>query len=142
MQQYINVIIHVFPTPTANEVVVGEGWGGGGLNCFHHGCLFCLSVCLSFHGKVDSVQYLYCLFTYNNDTSQLTHVLTISWGGPLLILFYPPPPPPANQVGGGYIGITLFVCLSIRLSVQSKLNLDHNFLTKGDRVLIIGQKWK
>ena len=75
MQQYINVIIHVFPTPTANEVVVGEGWG---VKLLSPWLLFSLSVCLSVHGKVDSVQYLYCLFTYNNDTSQLTHVLTIS----------------------------------------------------------------
>ena len=33
----------------------------------------------------------------------------------------------------GYIGITLSVCPS----VQSKLNLDHNFLTKSDRALIL-----
>ena len=39
---------------------------------------------------------------------------------------------PTNKVWG-YIGITL----SVRLSVQSKLNLDHNFLTKGDRALIL-----
>ena len=50
---------------------------------------------------------------------------------------------PANEVWG-YIGITP-VCLSdrpsvrlsVRLSIQSKLNLDHYFLTKGDRALIL-----
>ena len=35
--------------------------------------------------------------------------------------------------GGGYVGISLSVCPS----VQSKLNLDHNFYTKGDRALIL-----
>ena len=49
--------------------------------------------------------------------------------------------PPANEVWGGYIGITLSVCPSVRpsvsLSVQSKLNLDNNFWTKSDRALIL-----
>ena len=40
---------------------------------------------------------------------------------------------PCKQSLGGYIGIALSVCPS----VQSKLNLDHNFLTKGDRALIL-----
>ena len=56
--------------------------------------------------------------------------------------------PPQTKFGG-YIGITLSVCLSaclsvclsVRLfvcsSVQNKLNLDHNFLTKGDKALIL-----
>ena len=40
---------------------------------------------------------------------------------------------PRKRSLGGYIGITLSVCSS----VQSKLNLDHNFLTKGDKALIL-----
>ena len=44
--------------------------------------------------------------------------------------------PPQTKFGG-YIGITLSVFPSICPSVQSKLNLDHNFLTKGDRALIL-----
>ena len=48
---------------------------------------------------------------------------------------------PRKRSLGGYIGITLSVCLSVRPSVrpsvQSKLNLDHNLLTKGDRALIL-----
>ena len=44
--------------------------------------------------------------------------------------------PPQTKFGGGYIWITRSVCLSVRLSVQSKLNLVHNFLTKGDKALI------
>ena len=48
---------------------------------------------------------------------------------------------PCKRSLGGYIGITLSVCLSVcpsfHLSVQSKLNLDHNLLTKGDRALIL-----
>ena len=51
--------------------------------------------------------------------------------------YYTPPPPQTKLGGGGYIGITLSVCLSVRLSLQSKLNLDYNFLTKGDRALIL-----
>ena len=42
-------------------------------------------------------------------------------------------PPRKRSLGGGYIGITLSVCPS----VQSKLNLDNNFFTKGDRALIL-----
>ena len=38
---------------------------------------------------------------------------------------------------GGYIGITLSVCPSIRLSVQSKLNLGYNFWTKRDKAFIL-----
>ena len=34
-------------------------------------------------------------------------------------------------------GIKESPCLSVRPSVQSKLNLDHNLLTKGDRALIL-----
>ena len=47
--------------------------------------------------------------------------------------------PPQTKFGGVYRNhpVCLSVCLSIRLSVQSKLNLDHNFLTKGDRALIL-----
>ena len=37
----------------------------------------------------------------------------------------------------GYIGITLSVRLSVCPSVQNNLNLDHNFLSKGDRALIL-----
>ena len=47
--------------------------------------------------------------------------------------------PPANEVWGVYRNHP--VCLSVRLfvcsSVQSKLNLDHNFLTKWDKALIL-----
>ena len=43
---------------------------------------------------------------------------------------------PANEVWG-YIGITLSICLSIRLSVQSKLNLGYNFWTKRDRAFML-----
>ena len=40
---------------------------------------------------------------------------------------------PHKRSLGRYIGITL----SVRLSVQSKLNLNHNILTKGYRALIL-----
>ena len=43
--------------------------------------------------------------------------------------------PPVNEVWGVYRNHP--VCLSVCLSVQSKLNFDHNFLTKGDRALIL-----
>ena len=47
------------------------------------------------------------------------------------LLFIPP-----QTKFWGYIGIAVAVCLSVgpsvRLSVQSKHNLDNNFLTKGD----------
>ena len=42
--------------------------------------------------------------------------------------------PPQTKFGGVYKYHP--VRLSIRLSVQNKLNLGHNFLTKGDRALI------
>ena len=47
--------------------------------------------------------------------------------GPLLY-------PPQTKFGGVYRNQS--VCLSVRLSVQSKLNLDHNFLTKRDRTSV------
>ena len=50
------------------------------------------------------------------------------WPWPLIYIFIPP----ANEVWG-YIGITL----SVHPSVQSKLNLDHNFWTKSGRALIL-----
>ena len=42
---------------------------------------------------------------------------------------------PANDVWGVYRNH--LVCLSVHLSVQSKLNLDYNFLTKWDRAFIL-----
>ena len=46
---------------------------------------------------------------------------------------------PRKKVGGVYRNHPACpsVCLSVRLSVQSKLNLDHNFWTKSDRALIL-----
>ena len=45
---------------------------------------------------------------------------------------------PANGVwGGGWVYRNHPVCLSVCSSVQSKLHLDHNFLTKGDKALIL-----
>ena len=38
---------------------------------------------------------------------------------------------------GGYIGITLSVCLSVCSSVQRKLNLGNNFWTESDRAFIL-----
>ena len=46
-------------------------------------------------------------------------------------LLYPP-----QMKFGRYIGITLFVCLSVRLSVQRKFNLGYNFWTKRDMAFI------
>ena len=43
----------------------------------------------------------------------------------------------SHEIGGGGLYRNQPVCLSVRLSVQSKLNLGHNFLTKGDRALIL-----
>ena len=45
--------------------------------------------------------------------------------------------PRKRSFGGGGVYRNHPVCLSVRLSVQSKLNLDHNFLTKGDRSSIL-----
>ena len=49
--------------------------------------------------------------------------------------------PRQRSLGGGYIGITLSVCLSVRpsvrLSVQSKLNLGYNFSTNRDKAFIL-----
>ena len=42
--------------------------------------------------------------------------------------------------GGGYIGFTMSVCLSIHQSVQSKLNLGYNFWSKRDKALILHTK--
>ena len=47
--------------------------------------------------------------------------------------------PPQTKFGGVYRNhpVCLSVRLSVRPSVQSKLNLDYNFWTKGDRALIL-----
>ena len=76
-----------------------------------------------------SVKKLYCILLWSYSVIFLSFIdLTMIW----LVI------PPANELGGGGgLYRNHPVCLSIRLSVHSKLNLDHNFLTKGDRALIL-----
>ena len=52
-----------------------------------------------------------------------------------LIDFYTPPPPQTKF--WGYIGITLPICLAVRLFVQSELNLGYTFWIKRDKAFIL-----
>ena len=56
---------------------------------------------------------------------------TVKWYNSCLQIIIPP----AKEVWGVYRNHP--VCLSVCSSVQSKLNLDHNFLTKWDKALIL-----
>ena len=60
--------------------------------------------------------------------------LPVPRGTDVAKLLYPP-----QTKFGGYIGITLSVCvcLFVRLSVQSKLNIGYNFWTKRDKAFIL-----